>query len=77
MRNNVIKKERSNYIRLIQQRLNNIGIKFIVICSIYKFHSVDILIVVMIDVDAQRCCQYQLKAIIHKTQTNFVCGLQS
>jgi len=44
---------------------------------IYKFHSVDIFIVVGIDVDAQWGCQYQLKAIIHKTQTNFVSDLQS
>jgi len=44
---------------------------------IYVFHSVDILIVVRIDVDALWCCQYQLKAIVHKTQTNFVSGLQS
>ena len=31
----------------------------------------------MIDVDAQWCCEYQLKAIIYKTQTNFVHDLQS
>jgi len=30
---------------------------------IYKFHSVDILSIVNIQVDAQWCCEYQLKKL--------------